>query len=88
MKKVDPSKVRDRSAALVPGSNDTGPAGSGLPPAGASGGGGGLSDALAAALAQRKQKVSASGESLLFDVFFIERTDCEVDDEADDDDEW
>jgi Wiskott-Aldrich syndrome protein len=51
---------------MVPGSSDTGPAGSGLPPAGASGGGGGgLGDALAAALAHRKQKVSASGKSLI-----------------------
>ncbi|KAI9730488.1 MAG: hypothetical protein M1818_008183 [Claussenomyces sp. TS43310] len=71
LKKVDRNQVRDRSAAMVPGS-DTGPAGSGLPPAGASsggGGGGGLADALAQALAKRKEKVSAS------------------DDEADDD-EW
>jgi len=69
LKKVDRSQIRDRSQAMVPGS-DTGPAGSGLPPAGASGGGadGGLAGALAAALNKRKQKVSAS------------------DDEADDDD--
>jgi len=39
LKKVDPTKVRDRSAAIVPGSSDTGPAGSGLPPAGATSGG-------------------------------------------------
>ncbi|TGO85704.1 hypothetical protein BPOR_0372g00080 [Botrytis porri] len=64
LKKVDRSLVRDRSAAAVPGA-DTGPAGSGLPPAGASsggGGGGGLADALAAALNKRKQKVSASDD--------------------------
>ena len=49
---------------MVPGGTDTGPAGSGLPPAGAAagGGGGGLADALAAALNKRKQKVSASGK--------------------------
>lgn len=65
LKKVDPSKVRDRSAAMVPGSADTGPAGSGLPPAGATGGAdGGLAGALAAALNKRKQKVSASGKLL------------------------
>lgn len=67
LKKVDPSQVRDRSAALVPGGADTGPAGSGLPPAGAtSGADGGLAGALAAALNKRKQKVSASGK-LLYD---------------------
>jgi hypothetical protein len=63
LKKVDRSEIRDRSAAAVPGSTDTGPAGSGLPPAGATGGGGGgLADALAHALNIRKQKVSASGK--------------------------
>lgn len=58
-------QVRDRSSAAVPGGADTGPAGSGLPPAGAgaaAGGGGGLADALAEALNKRKQKVSASGK--------------------------
>ena len=64
LKKVDKSEIRDRSSALVPGGADTGPAGSGLPPAGATGGGGGLADALAAALNKRKQKVSASGKSI------------------------
>jgi Wiskott-Aldrich syndrome protein len=70
LKKVDRTQVRDRSAAMVPGGADTGPAGSGLPPVGVigGGGGGGLADALAAALDKRKQKVSGS------------------DDEADDDD--
>jgi hypothetical protein len=64
LKKVPKDQVRDRSGALVPGGADTGPAGSGLPPAGAQagGGGGGLADALAAALNKRKQKVSASGK--------------------------
>ena len=51
---------------MVPGATDTGPAGSGLPPAGASGGAdGGLAGALTAALNKRKQKVSASGKSIL-----------------------
>ena len=65
LKKVDRSQIRDRSAAMVPGGADTGPHGSGLPPAGVSsptGGGGGLADALAVALNKRKQKVSASGK--------------------------
>jgi Wiskott-Aldrich syndrome protein len=63
LKKVDRSLVRDRSAAMVPGGTDTGPAGSGLPPAGATGGAdGGLAGALAAALQSRKKKVSASGK--------------------------
>lgn len=50
---------------MVPGGPDTGPHGSGLPPAGVSSptsGGGGLADALAVALNKRKQKVSASGK--------------------------
>jgi Wiskott-Aldrich syndrome protein len=63
LKKVDRTKIRDRSEAQVGGSSgDTGPHGSGLPPAGASGGGGGMADALAAALQKRKEKVSQSGE--------------------------
>jgi neural Wiskott-Aldrich syndrome protein len=65
LKKVDRSQIRDRSNASVGGGGggDTGPHGSGLPPAGvASGGGGGMADALAAALQKRKEKVSASGE--------------------------
>lgn len=66
LKKVDRSLVRDRSAAAVPGSTDSGPAGSGLPPGGASGAAdGGLAGALAAALNQRKKKVSASGKFLI-----------------------
>lgn len=65
LKKVDRSQVRDRSAAAVPGGADTGPAGSGLPPATSGGGGGGLADALAEALNKRKQKVSASGKLLV-----------------------
>lgn len=64
LRKVDRSQIRDRSAAAVPGGGaDTGPHGSGLPPAGvAPGGGGGMADALAAALEKRKQKVSKSGK--------------------------
>ncbi|KAJ9129545.1 hypothetical protein NKR19_g10315, partial [Coniochaeta hoffmannii] len=73
LKKVDRSKIRDRSEAQVGGSSsgDTGPHGSGLPPAGVSGGGGGggMADALAAALQKRKEKVSQS-------------------DNEDDDDDW
>ena len=63
LKKVDRSQIRDRSEAAVGGGGDTGPHGSGLPPAGIapSGGGGGMADALAAALQKRKQKVSHSG---------------------------
>ncbi|KAK9779070.1 hypothetical protein SCAR479_03937 [Seiridium cardinale] len=69
LKKVDRSQIRDRSAAL-PGGGDTGPHGSGLPPAGVAPAGGApnMADALAAALQKRKQKVGDS------------------DDEADDDD--
>jgi len=65
LKKVDRTQIRDRSAAAVPGgaTPDTGPHGSGLPPAGvAPGGGGGMADALAAALQKRKDKVSKSGK--------------------------
>ncbi len=64
LKKVDRSQIRDRSGATVAGGGgDTGPHGSGLPPAGIApgGGGGGMADALAAALQKRKQKVSYSG---------------------------
>lgn len=65
LKKVDRSQIRDRSEAQVGGS-DTGPHGSGLPPAGVAaggGGGGGMADALALALQKRKEKVSGSGKS-------------------------
>lgn len=58
LKKVDRSQVRDRSAAMVPGQESSVPAA----PNPTSSGGGGLGDALAAALAQRNKKVSASGE--------------------------
>ncbi|KAL2198703.1 hypothetical protein P885DRAFT_32132 [Corynascus similis CBS 632.67] len=65
LKKVDRSQIRDRSAAMVGGGGgDTGPHGSGLPPAGVApgGGGGGMADALAAALQKRKEKVSRSDD--------------------------
>ncbi|KAJ6444109.1 evh1 [Purpureocillium lavendulum] len=63
LKKVDRTQIRDRSGAQVGGSSDTGPHGSGLPPAGATpGGGGGMADALAAALQKRKEKVSKSDD--------------------------
>ncbi|RYP68182.1 hypothetical protein DL769_005576 [Monosporascus sp. CRB-8-3] len=62
LKKVDRSQIRDRSGAAVGGS-DTGPHGSGLPPAGVTpGGGGGMADALAAALQKRKAKVRDSDD--------------------------
>lgn len=62
LKKVDRSQIRDRSGAAVAGGGgaDTGPHGSGLPPAGVAPGGG-MADALAAALQKRKEKVSRSG---------------------------
>jgi neural Wiskott-Aldrich syndrome protein len=70
LKKVDKTQIRDRSAATVGGGGgggDTGPHGSGLPPAGvAPGPQGGMADVLAAALAKRNQKVSASGEYIPF----------------------
>jgi Wiskott-Aldrich syndrome protein len=69
LKKVDKSQVRDRSAAAVPGSqSDNGPAGSGMPPASTGGADGGLAGALAAALNQRKKKVSASGKSPMHNI--------------------
>ena len=71
LKKVDKSQIRDRSGAAVPG-NDTGPHGSGLPPAGMAAAAGGaavgavgavtMADALAAALNERNKKVSASDD--------------------------
>lgn len=66
LKKVDRSQIRDRSSAQVGGGNDTGPHGSGLPPAGVSpggtGGGNDMASALATALAARNKKVSHSGK--------------------------
>ncbi|KAI1339305.1 hypothetical protein F5Y15DRAFT_85012 [Xylariaceae sp. FL0016] len=65
LKKVDRSQIRDRSAVSVGGGTDTGPHGSGLPPAGVApggGAGGGMADALAAALQKRKAKVRDSDD--------------------------
>lgn len=63
LKKVDRSQIRDRSSAQVGGSSDTGPHGSGLPPAGiAPSGGNDMASALAAALKNRNKKVSHSGK--------------------------
>jgi len=66
LRKVAESEKRDRSAAVVPGSEQTGSP----PPTSAGGAGGdaagGLAGALASALAARKSKVSHSGE---FDLF-------------------
>lgn len=61
LKKVDASLVRDRSAALVPGSADNASPGPSSPPPGATGGGS-VMDSLAAALEKRKQKVSQSDD--------------------------
>lgn len=67
LKKVDRSQIRDRSGAQVGGSSDTGPHGSGLPPAGVapSGGGNDMASALAAALKNRNKKVSHSGKFIM-----------------------
>lgn len=63
LKKVDKAQIRDRSAATVGGS-DTGPHGSGLPPAGVTSGGpeSSMADALAKALSARKTRVRDSGK--------------------------
>jgi Wiskott-Aldrich syndrome protein len=96
LKKVDRSQIRDRSAAMVGGGGggDTGPHGSGLPPAGVAptGPGGGMADALAAALQKRKEKVSRSGKfpfshRLVPECVICIGTDGLADDE-DDDDDW
>ena len=63
LKKVDPNLVRDRSAALVPGSADAVSPGPSSPPPGATSGGS-VMNSLAAALEKRKQKVSQSGKYL------------------------
>ncbi|KAK5633953.1 hypothetical protein RRF57_009667 [Xylaria bambusicola] len=64
LKKVDRTQIRDRSGAAVPGA-DTGPHGSGLPPAGVTPGGqegGNMADALARALQQRQVRTRGSGK--------------------------
>ncbi len=60
LKRVSSQEKRDRSAALVPGATPSAPDGGGAPAAPSTGGG--LADALAAALSQRNKKVSASGK--------------------------
>lgn len=63
LKKVDRTKVRDRSAAMVPGAeNESGGGGGAAASAPSGGGGGGMQDALAAALAKRKKKIVDSGK--------------------------
>lgn len=59
LKRVSSKDKRDRSAAAIPGAPSTGAASSSNAPTPAAGGG--LADALAAALSQRNKKVSASG---------------------------
>ena len=60
LKRVSSQERRDRSAAMVPGAVPSAPSGSTSAQTPAAGGG--LADALAAALSQRNKKVSASGE--------------------------
>ncbi len=60
LRRVSSKEKRDRSAAMVPGAPATGTTGGGPAPVPAAGGG--LADALAAALSQRNKKVSASGK--------------------------
>ncbi|POS84515.1 hypothetical protein EPUL_002103, partial [Erysiphe pulchra] len=59
LKKVDPSKIRDRSQAIVPGSSENKSSGTEGANLGADGG---LAGALAAALNKRKKKVSTSDD--------------------------
>ncbi|PHH64041.1 hypothetical protein CDD81_5034 [Ophiocordyceps australis] len=61
LKKVDRTQIRDRSAAAVGGNSDAGQAGSAHPSSSAPQGGG-MADALAAALQKRKEKVSKSDD--------------------------
>lgn len=69
LKKVKDSEKKDRSAAMVPGTEGGGSSGA-AGGAGASAGGaaaqGGLAGALADALSKRKKKVSGSGECFYF----------------------
>lgn len=62
MKKVSDTEKRDRSAAAVPGTASSAPNGGASAPSAPPASGGGLADALAAALSQRNKKVSASGK--------------------------
>ncbi|KAG6101303.1 hypothetical protein E4U31_003721 [Claviceps sp. LM219 group G6] len=61
LKKVDRTKIRDRSGAQVGGASDSGTA-SQAGAGSAAGGGGGMADALAAALKKRKDKVGKSDD--------------------------
>ncbi|KAL8976285.1 MAG: hypothetical protein Q9205_007675, partial [Flavoplaca limonia] len=78
LKKVSDAEKRDRSAAAVPGAAASAPNGGPSAPSAPPASGGGLADALAAALSQRNKKVSASAGHLQMTI---------VDDE-DDDDDW
>lgn len=70
LKKVSDAEKRDRSAAMVPGTESAAPPPppSGGAPGGGGDAGGGLAGALASALAARKSKVSHSGKSSLSEV--------------------
>lgn len=61
LKKVDRSKINDRSGASVGGASGSGGGAAPSPAAG-----GGMANALAAALQKRKDKVSKSGKFALF----------------------
>lgn len=87
LKRVSSKDKRDRSAAAIPGAPSTGAASSSNAPTPAAGGG--LADALAAALSQRNKKVSASGK------YFSVQICCRVitvaklrTDDEDDGDDW
>ena len=86
LKKVSEQDKRDRSAAAVPGAA-AGGASSGAPLPAPSGGG--LGDALAAALSKRNKKVSASGKFYISFLFTIASSNpnC-TDDEEDHEDDW
>lgn len=86
LKKVSEQDKRDRSAAAVPGAA-AGSASGGAPlPAPP---GGGLGDALAAALSKRNKKVSASGKFYVSPLFTIASSDpSRTDDEEDHEDDW
>ena len=86
LKKVNDSERKDRSAASVPGPTDGTSRARGSSPTPTVGAEGGLAGALAAALAQRKAKVSASGT--LASRCIGHRTDFKYSDDEDDDDDW
>ncbi len=70
LRKVKDTEKRDRSAAAVPGSEAPAAPG-GAPGSPAQADQGGLAGALAAALSQRKKKVSGSGEFAPFIVLLL-----------------